>query len=273
MRPSPTLALTFFALLMTGVRLAGAQPIEAVTQPSVDLRLAFAVPGVVATVVADPGARVEPGAALVALDDREARAVEELQRLRAQSTLEVDAAEAEWRLAQNEEARVRDAFEKGAAGAFEVERAALQTGRRKVELDLATRRREEAALLLRQATLRREQYTLTAPAAGVVEQVLVEPGEGVEAQRPVVRLVSVDPLRIEAPVPTERTLSISHGDRATITWLLPTGKRSLEARVVSVATVADAASDTRLVRLEAPNPEGLPAGARVAVEFAAAGVR
>lgn len=249
------------------VRVAVAQGVEAVAQPSVDLRLALAVPGVVASVEAKPGDRVEAGATLLALDDREAVALEALQRLRAQSTLEVEAAEAEWRLAQNEEARVRDAFEKGAAGGFEVERAALQTGRRKVELDLASRRREESAILLRQATLRREQFTLRAPAGGIVEQVLVEPGEGVQAQQPVVRLVSTDPLWIEAPVPTSRTLGLRPGAVARVRLVLPGDPVTLSARVISVASVADAASDTRLVRLEAPNPLGLPAGARVSVEF------
>jgi len=261
---SLVLGLAFVGL---AERAIGAPGVEAVTQPSVDLRLALAVPGVVAIVSATPGDRVEQGDALLALDDREAAALEALQALRAASTLEVEAAQAEWRLAQNEEARVRDAFEKGAAGAFEVERAALQTGRRRVELDLAERRREEAAILLRQAKLRREQFTLRAPAAGVVEQVLVEPGEGVQAQQPVVRLVSTDPLWIDAPVPTVQTLNLETGGAARARLLLPGEPVVLKARVVSVASVADAASDTRLVRIEAANPNALPAGARVIVDF------
>ncbi|HBS28268.1 MAG TPA: hypothetical protein DEB06_02190 [Phycisphaerales bacterium] len=266
----PTVLVTMWVLISSAHARGGG--VEAITLPSTDLRLTLAVAGVVARVEAAPGGRVSAGDALVVLDDREAVALESLQRLRAQSTLEVDAAEAEWRLAQNEEARVRDAFEKDAAGAFEVERAALQTARRRVELDLTARRLEEAGLLLRQATLRREQFTLRAPVAGMVETVLVDPGEGVQPQQAVVRLVVTDPLRIEAAVPTQESLGLRAGQAALARLLLPAttggGGEVLEARVVSVGAVADAASDTRLVRLEAPNPRGLPAGTRVVVEFA-----
>ena len=40
-------------------------------------------------------------------------------------------------------------------------------------------------------------------------------------------------------------------------------------RIINIATVADAASDTLRVRVEAPNPTKRPAGERVAVTFSA----
>src|SRR5690606_31397763 len=164
---SPVLAAATLCL----PAIAAAQ-VEAIAAPRHDLRLGFTVPGRVAETLVEPGERVAEGQVLVRLDDAESRAQIELYSLRASSHLDEEAAEAEWRLAQNEEARIRDAFEKGAAGAFEVERAQLQTMRKQTDLAIARQRRAEAQALLRQAEARHADFTLRAPTSGIVEQVL-----------------------------------------------------------------------------------------------------
>jgi len=242
-------------------------PIEAVAVARHDLRLGFTVPGRVTEVLVEPGQHVEAGQALARLDDRETLTQVEVYTLRAESDLEIQAAEAELGLAQNEEARIRDAFNKSAAGVFEVERAALESRRRKMSVELARQRREEALAQLALARIRHEQNTLRAPIAGKVEQVLIASGEMVEALKPILRLVVTDPLRIEAAVPTSTTLGLEPGDRAVVRLVLPEEDEPLAGRVVHIAQVADPASDTRIVRIEAANPRGLPAGCRVLVEF------
>lgn len=253
-------------ILAAGAASASAQ-VEAIAAPRHDLKLGFTVAGRVAQTLVEPGDRVEQGQALVRLDDRETQAQIDLYALRAQSDLDELAAEAEWQLAQNEEARVRDAFEKDAAGAFEVERAALQTKRKETELAIARQRRSEARAILRQATARHEEYTLLAPISGVIEQTLVSPGEMVEASRPVMRLVVTDPLRLDAPVPTRQTIALLVGGPAWVTLSLPEQPGAIMGRIVHIAQVADGASDTRIVRVEIPNPAGLPAGCHARIEF------
>lgn len=261
------LALTLLTTPLAGAEIRSA--VEAIAAPRHDLRLGFTVAGRVAETLVQPGDRVTQGQPLVRLDDRETQAQIDLYALRAESELDELAAEAEWRLAQNEEARVRDAFSKAAAGAFEVERAALQTQRKETDFAIARQRRAEAQAMLRQARARHSEYTLLAPIAGVVEQVLVSPGEMVEASRPVLRLVVTDPLRIEAPVPTRDTMGLRVGDPAWIVVSLPDQKAAMRGAIEHIAQVADAASDTRVVRIEVANPTGLPAGCHVFVSFTA----
>lgn len=259
------LALTLLTLL------GGAAPcfaqVEAIALPRHDLRLGFTVAGRVTETLVQPGDRVEQGQALVRLDDRESQAQIDLYALRAESALDELAAESEWQLAQNEEARVRDAFSQSAAGAFEVERAVLQTKRKETELAIARQRRAEAQAMLRQARARHSEYTLLAPIAGVIEQTLVSPGEMVEASRPVLRLVVTDPLRLEAPVRTGETTALRVGGPAWVALALPDQPEPVKGTIVHIAQVADAASDTRVVRVEIPNAKGVPAGCHAFVTF------
>lgn len=243
----------------------GSGPIDAITRPRHDLELAFTTAGRVAERLVEPGQRVPAGAPLLKLDDSEQSANLELLRVRAQSDIEVNNAEADLRMAQSEEARIRDAHSRDAAAAFEVERAELETLQASLRFELSKQRQLEAQLTLAQAQRRYEALTLSAPIAGVVEQVLVEPGETVEALRPVLRLVATDPLLVEAPAPTAQTLALTPGDSAWVRWRLPGEPRVVEGRIAHIAAVADPASDTRLVRIEAPNPFGLPAGSQVEV--------
>lgn len=235
--------------------------VEAVTQPSRDLSLGFTINSRVVAVHAVEGQHVEAGQALAELDDRAIRAQIDLLRIRAESDLEIKANEAELRLAQNEQRRVQEAFEEDAASSFEVERAALTTTRAEIRLELARLEREEARMRLQQALVANEELTLRAPTAGVIELVAIETGELVQQSRPVIRLVVTDPLRIDAPVPTGRTLNLEPGQEIPITLDIPQFDTPATARIVSIASVADPASDTRLVRLELPNPDmTTPAG-------------
>jgi multidrug efflux pump subunit AcrA (membrane-fusion protein) len=80
------------------------------------------------------------------------------------------------------------------------------------------------------------------------------------------RLVDDSAFRVDVAVPTEltldlvpgRTLTVAHRGRAAIG--APT-----EATIRSIASVADAGSSTRLVRLELANPTRLPAGLTIDV--------
>ena len=93
------------------------------------------------------------------------------------------------------------------------------------------------------------------------------PGESVEQQTKVIRVVSIDPLWIEVPVPLEtaRTLKLGNTARVKFADL----KDAQQGKITHIAAVADAASDTLQVRLEVPNSALRPAGERVRVDFSA----
>lgn len=282
-RATPTFPATTGAVILGALALLapgphpapGAPPgddapwIEAVTQAQTDLELAFTIPGLVNEVLVAPGDLVEAGRTLVRLDDREVAGTVALLRVRAESVLAIQEAEALLGLARNELARVEQAHAQGAVSDYEVERARLDVTRREVALARAQQEKQEALIQLEQAVASADRYALRTPVGGVVEQVVIEQGETVQELQPVVRVVSVDPLRIDVAAPLEQTLTLGVGSPVLVAWAegKAQGQGLGTGRVVHVASVADAASGTRLVRVRLPNPGLAPAGARVKVRF------
>ena len=109
---------------------------------------------------------------------------------------------------------------------------------------------------------------MRAARAGVVEQVTVREGETVEERKPILRMVVTDPLWVDAMVATRQTLGLKLGSPAWVSHKDLIGhEKPIEGQVIHIASVADAASETRLVRVSVPNPDNLPAGAHVTVSF------
>jgi multidrug efflux pump subunit AcrA (membrane-fusion protein) len=99
----------------------------------------------------------------------------------------------------------------------------------------------------------------------VVERYLQE-GERVE-DRPVVKVVTIDPLRVEVIVPATYFNKIQQGMTASVRPDMAEVELRT-AKVVVVDRVIDAASNSFRVRLELPNPDNaLPPGLRCKVEF------
>ncbi len=245
-----------------------AQMIEGVGRARHDLAISFETGGRIDDVLVEAGDRVEDGELLMRLDDREIRVQLELLEIRAESDLEAAAAKAEWEMAVTDQSRVEEALAKGAAADFEVERAELSAMRAKLRYELFLQRQEEAKRQLEQVRAQHERFFLRAPMAGIIEDVAFDRGEGVEALSPVIRLVVIDPLLVEVAVPTIQSLDLRVGQGVSLYIDLPGVREApIEGTIIHVAAVADAASATRLVRIEAPNPQELPAGADVKALF------
>jgi len=272
MRGLSAAMLSSLPLLLVAVPFSDAAgaPVEAYTRAERDLHLGFVVSGRVERLLVEEGQTVREGDPLVLLADPEGEAQIRLLELRAASTLEIDAAQADFELAQVREEMIASAAGRGGASAFESREAALESVRARLARDLFAQRRAEAALQLEQARRRHEHFSLRAPADGVVDELAIETGEPVEALDPVMRLVSTRSLLADAQAPTSETLGLRAGDPVGVTFML--GERRVEAvgSVRFVAQVADAASDTRRVVVEIPNDEQLPAGTRVLIRFAPA---
>ena len=125
-----------------------------------------------------------------------------------------------------------------------------------------------------QAKVRVDRMKKVSPIAGKVEHLFVEAGESVEALGDVVRLVQIDPLWIDVPVPIEKAKRLKAGDVVPVAFLRavgPAGKEEFveddraEGKVIFVAAVSDSAAAALTVRVEVPNPKGRPAGEPVRV--------
>jgi len=257
-------------LLAASAVAAAATPegIEAVTQPSSDVTLKFIRAGRIEAVEVAAGDRVETGDVLVRLDDEVERL--ELARLKeaAENRVHIEAAEAQVAQRKADLKKLEWAGERGAATQWEIEHARLDVtigdmSVAKAEFDLAQAGRE-----YERAKAALERMRLASPIAGVVERLSVEVGEAVKALDDVVRVVRVDPLWIDVPVPLARARSLKAGAAATVHFPGADGATA-RGKVIHVSAVADAAAETMTVRVEAPNPSGRPAGERVRVAFQA----
>lgn len=238
--------------------------VEAVTRPHYDAQLGFPITGKVERVLVKPGDLVEKGQELIKLDDALPLAQLTLLELRAASGFEIDAAQADWDLSKLQRQLITDSYKKQAATELEVERAVLEAEKARLALELFKQRREESQRQVKEGRERQKQFVLVAPRSGVVDRLIAEPGEVVQEQRPVLRLVDTSVLRVEAAIPTERSLSMKPGQAVWVVY--KDGDRTVhEARVVSLAQVADSGSATRLTRIEFENTDKSPAGRTVDV--------
>lgn len=241
--------------------------IEAITAARHDLALGFVVGGKVVDLPVKPGEHVEKGQLLIKLNNEESEALVALYRIRDASDLAVRSTEAQLELARVEEKAITTAFENDAAKPIEVERAKINTRLAELELSMARQQGQETRHQLAQAVSRRDQFIMKAPIDGVVDSIAIDVGETVEALKPILRLVATDPIWVNAAVPTRDTLKLKVGGAAWVTSSLPGHEAAVQGNIIHMALIADAASETRLVRVEIPNNGKLPAGEHVQVRF------
>ncbi len=270
---------TAWLVLLAAAGLAGAgerrpegpQGIKAVTEPSEDRTvLGFTFPGRIAKVLVKEGQYVQAGQPLIQLDDAVERVELEMLKAKAEDSTRVRAAELRLKRARVVLGKVRKAYQDKAASKRELEEATLAAAMAELELEIARLERRQAQGRYRQAVLKLERMRLLSPVAGRIERLLVRAGESIKALAPVARIVQVNPLRIEVPVPMARARGIRPGQAARVRFADGAGGAA-EGRVVRLSSVADAGSGTLAVRVEVPNPAGRPAGEQVTVEFIATG--
>jgi RND family efflux transporter MFP subunit len=245
------------------------EKIEAITKPSGDVTLAFSRPGKIAQVLVKEGDDVKKGQELIRLDDK-AEAVQ-LEQLKAQADDDTRVKAAEAQLAQKrvDLKQTEEAFAAGAATQLEVDRAKLDVVIAELSLDLAKFERSQDLRKYREAIVQVERMRLPSPIDGKVEKLVQHEGEAAEAQGKLVQVVCTDPLWIEAPVPLSIARLLKKGASAAIVEFPNDQGPPIQApgKIIHIAAVADSASGTLTVRVEAANTTGRPAGEHVYVSF------
>ena len=153
-----------------------------------------------------------------------------------------------------------------AATPLEVQHAELEVKIAELSVELARFEQAQAARKYREQQIRVDRMRLTSPIDGRIERVHVEVGESVNALGDVMRVVRIDPLWIDVPVPLGETSGLRRGVAARVQFL-GADEVTAEGHITFVGVVADAASVTLRVRVAVPNDAGRPAGERVLVAF------
>jgi RND family efflux transporter MFP subunit len=116
------------------------------------------------------------------------------------------------------------------------------------------------------ANAQMNQRTIRSPLSGVVVEKYLSEGERVE-EKAVVKVATIDPLRVEVIVPSSYFSKIKTGMVATVKPDMAEAE-ARPATVIVVDRVIDAASNSFRVRLELPNPDNaLPPGLRCKLDF------
>ena len=266
-----TLLLGCVGLLMAagGARAAAPEAgIEAVTKPSADVTLSFSRPGRVAEVRVREGDTVKPDDLLVRLDDEAERIEVDQLKAQADDLIRIKAAEAQVVQKKEDLKKLEWAGKEGAATQWEIEHARLEVVIGELSTDLARFNQRQDRYKYEVAKAQLDRMRLPSPVAGKVEEVMVEVGEAADPNTKVIRVVKTDVLWADVPVPLAVGRTLVAGQMAQVEFPQSDGK-GVDGKVLYAAAVADAASETLIVRVEISNPSGRPAGERVRVRFPA----
>lgn len=251
-----------------GASPSSAGGIRAITKPSADVIQSFVQPGRIAAVFLKEGDTVKAGQALVQQDDAAEQVLLSQLKAQGEDLTQIRASEASLAQKKVDLQKLEKAAANNAATALEVEHAKLDVTIAELSLDLARFEHEQAGRKYEEQKVRVDNMLLKSPIDGYIEKIEVEVGESVNTTTEVIRVVQIDPLWIDVPVPLAQAAGLKTGMTARVE-LAESGKKGLlgEGRIIFVGAVADAASGTLRVKIEVPNKAGRPAGEHVLVSF------
>lgn len=242
--------------------------IRAVTRPSADITLSFVQPGRIAQLPFQEGAVVQANQILIRQDDAAEQILLAQLRAQAEDTTQIRAAEASLAQKKVDLAKLEKAAASNAATTLEVEHARLEVTIAELSHELARFEHEQALRKHQEQEVRVRNMRLTSPIDGRIEKIEVEVGESVNALADVVRVVRIDPLWIDAPVPLQEAIGLKTGRTVRVQVIDAEANTEIgQGRVIFVGAVADAASGTLRVRIDVPNQSNRPAGEQVLVSF------
>lgn len=253
-------------LLTVPVNMWGDDGISAITMPSADVALAFVQPGRIAKVYLKEGDLVKPEQIIIQQDDAAEQAQLSLYKEQSEDTIQIQSQEASLEQKRVYLERLKWASERGSATEQEREDAKLAVKIAEFSLQAAKFDHEQNKRKYTEAKIRVDNMRLKSPIAGRVEKIDVKKGESIEAHAKAVRVVRIDPLWIDVHVPLEKKGILKSGKTAKVTFA-GDEQNTANGKIISISTVADAASSTLRARIEVSNKSKRPAGELVTVTF------
>jgi RND family efflux transporter MFP subunit len=248
---------------------AGATEFDCMVEARQTVEIRSSVEAVIESVRVQRGSLVNKGQILVTLESGPERAALALAESRARNQGEIKVNEARVGIMRKKYERAQELFKQEFISASARDEAEADFRLASEELERA---RENQRLAELEAFRTKEilaMRTIRSPVNGVVVEVMRKPGEfgAISFKDPIMRLAEIDPLHVEAVLPSSMYGKVRRGQRAVVTPEAPIGGR-YETSVAIVDPVIDAASGTLGVRLLLPNRKNrIPAGVRCRVEF------
>lgn len=242
---------------------------DCVMDPAALIHLSPSAPGVLDAVLVRRGDPVTKGQVVARIRAVVEEASIKILETRASSVAEIDAHQARVVFSKGRVLRARQLLKEKVQSVsqleeFEYDYVNAQALLQKARLDQETARAE-----LARARTALEQTIIRAPVDGYVLETTLKPGEYATGERPVIQIVQLDPLLIEAFLPVDIYASTFLGQAVVVRPDAPVSGQ-YTTTITVVDRVFDTASRTFGVQAELPNPDGvLPAGHRCLLEFPA----
>ena len=247
-----------------------AQPLRCVIEPDKVAEVGTPVIGVVESVLVDRGDVVRQGQLLAQLRANVERASVGAAEVRAQADADVQAAMANFDFQKQKLARTEELMQKKFVSAQALDQVRAETSVAEQRLAQTKEQSRLARQELESANAQLALRSIRAPFSGIIADRYVNVGERVEV-KPMFRVVKIDLLRVEIIAPAALYGTVKNGMPAQITPELPNAAK-LDAKIVLVDRLIDAASNTFRVRAELPNANGtVPSGSRCRAELPGVG--
>ena len=238
-----------------------------ITKPSVHAKLALPQFGQVLELPVKEGDVVKKDQVILRQDDRQEVAAREALRLEAESTVRVEAAEADLKIKQVQHKRLQDLATNGNANPTEVEEAWVKVVYADAQVKIAKLENQKNKYEFERQDVKVKLMSLRSPIDGIVETIDTSVGEVTDPQKPVMTVVQNNPLWVEFFLPTVQSSKLKVGQQLEVQY--PGAGKWQPAKIIYKAPVADAASDTQKMRLELANASMTDTGLQVLVRLPA----
>lgn len=266
------LALSIFAALLhsspaaASVSASEFQSLDCVIQPSKIIDVGVPVPGIIKGIYFDRSDVISQGDTLFQLDTRLEEVDVSLNEKLAQTVTAIELRKSILALGQKTKKRNDQLLGDSLIPAQEIDKLDNDIKIAGLRLELERQNKVIAEINYERAVASMDQKTVKSKIDGIVVERYKAIGERVH-DSPVLRIAQLDPLYIEAVVPSTILNSIRHNMKALVTPSMPGSKRHT-ATVVVIDKIMDPASSTFGIRLELPNPNhDIPAGVLCQLEL------
>ena len=226
--------------------------LDCLVKPEMYVELSSPVDTTMKEMLVKPGDFVEKGQPLVLLESSVEKAKVKLARQKVASVSEIGRLKVQLKYARLNNKRMIELAAKKSVSQFEKDKSDTEVALAEFELAKAKDKRKIARLDLELALIQLELKTIKSPINGVVIDRYATVGESV-ADRPIMKLAQINPLRVELIAPTEYFGLIQTGMEVEIQPERPVD-RTYKATVTVVDQLIDPASGSFTVRMALPNP-------------------
>lgn len=260
-RTAAALLVSTIAALSLGYARQGAEPAgyPCVSRPSDVRELGFSIRGKIGEVSITPGQSVTKDQPLVRLDDTVQRAIVAYTKLQAEDESAVKLARSDVEYRTKELALIQQALGSNAGNDAQLREARFRLEQSTITLESATTQRRVRATELAREQAQLDQMSILAPIAGSILDIRKHPGETADEGTPVLTIVAVDPLWLDASVPIRDSAAIEVGQAASVTfedW----DSKPMAGKVIYKAAAGNAGARQVQIRVEIPNPAQIPSG-------------